>query len=111
MKNEINSANQGTGYLIRNGRTKEECYLQSIGKDPARNPVYDYLTGREVSMPKKRKWKCVESREEIGPRTTITSRWTADETKAMYFGSRAEAEKTILKWKVLQMAKAFVVQG
>ena len=111
MNNEINSANQGTGYLIRNGRTKEECYLQSIGKDPARNPVYDFLTGREIPKKRNRKWKCVESREEIGPKTTATSRWTADETKAMYFGSRAEAEELIQKWKVLKMARAYVVQG
>ena len=109
MQNEINSANTGAGFLIRNGRTGEECYLVDVGKDIPRDLEAEAFGD---SAPKRgRKWKCVESREKIAPKSTTTSIWTQDETLAMYFGSRAEAQDLIKNWHVLQMAGAYVVQA
>ena len=111
MKSETNSANSGAGFLIRNGRTKEECYLRSVGYDPVKGILVKDEFGQRLVPKKGRKWKCVESRQEIRPKSTTTAIWTRDETQAMYFGSRAEAQKLIDKWLVLRLANPTIVQG
>ena len=110
MKSKTNSANSGAGFLIRNGRTKEEVYLMSVGKDKAKDRM-EFGSDQEPILRKGRKWKCVESIEEIMPKSTTTAIWTRDETQAMYFGSRVEAQKLIDKWLVLRLANPTIVEG
>lgn len=102
------SANQGAGYLIRNGRTAEECYLKSVMKDRVRDPLLE--AGFDWKKTKRRKRRPEKKQEEL-PDTCATAIWTMDETQALYFGSRAEAQELIDGWNVLKLARAVVIQG
>ena len=84
-------------YLIKHTGMQEEYYLKDVTKERLKDP-------EPVHSHKGRKWKCVESREEITPRGENVATWTQDETQAQYFGSRKEAEKLIKKWPVLRFA-------
>ena len=105
---QVVSANNGAGFLIRNGRTKEEVYLKSIRKERSRDLQMEY----EFHMPngnaprrKKRKEK-----EEIQAMCAVST-WTADETQAMYFDTRKDAERMIESWDLLKHAHAEIIQG
>ena len=102
------SANQGAGYLIRNGRTQEECYLKAIQKDRNRDPLLE--EGFDWKKKKTRKRRPEKAPEEL-PDTCITAIWTMDETQAKYFSSAAEAQQLIDRTKILQRAHARVIQG
>ena len=102
------SANQGAGYLIRNGRTAEECYLKCILKDRNRDIVLE--EGFDWKKKRTRKRRPEKKPEELSE-ICATAVWMTDETQATYFSSRAEAQKLIDQWHVLQMARAVVIQG
>ena len=102
------SANQGAGYLIQNGRTQEECYLKCILKDRNRDIVLE--EGFDWKKKKARKRRPEKKPEELSE-ICATAVWMTDETQATYFSSRAEAQKLIDQWHVLQMARAVVIQG
>ena len=102
------SANQGAGYLIRNGRTQEECYLKCILKDRNRDIVLE--EGFDWKKKRTRKRRPEKKPEELSE-ICATAVWMTDETQATYFSSRAEAQKLIDQWHVLQMARAVVIQG
>lgn len=101
------SANDGAGYLIRNGRTKEEVYLKSVSRERMREIMAEYEfhlpKGRK---PRKKKQKPEEGTQEYG----ATATWTEDETAAMHFETMREAQQLIDKWSILRMAGATIVK-
>ena len=105
------SANAGAGFLIRNGRTKEEAYLKSIRKERKTSWMESPVGQQEVPDSKKARRRGEIEPEDEAPQLCAVATWTMDEEQAMYFGSRAEAEKMIQKWPVLQHARAEVIQG
>lgn len=57
----------GCEYLIKNGRTKEECYLKSIGTEKVRDPLFEYEYGQNFGT-RKKKGKKQKKQEEERPR-------------------------------------------
>lgn len=102
------SANDGAGYLIRNGRTKEECYLKDVRTERGRDLISEYTFQLPGSRPPKRRKK---KEEEETPEACAVATWTTDETQAMYFDTMRDAQKLIEKWSVLRMAKPTIVRG
>lgn len=103
------SANSGAGYLIRNGRTKEEVYLKDIRNERYRDPMAETEFHLDGSRPMRRRKKA--ETEKAAPENCAVATWTPDETQAMYFPTLREAEKTIERWHELRMARATIVRG
>lgn len=101
----------GHEYLIKNGRTKEECYLKSIATEKSRDVLLEYKYGQNLGNKKKRSRKREWIREEEKPQGQTVATWTEDETQAMYFGSMIEAQRVIDRWRVLQWARATIVSA
>ena len=104
------SANSGAGYLIKNGRTREEVYLKEIRTERVRNIAMEnefHLEGSGKARRRKRK----EEQEKKAPDSCAVATWTKDETQEMYFPTLREAEKTIERWHVLRMARPTIVRG
>lgn len=96
-------------YLIRNGAVKEECYLKDVSKGKPKAMLDEFEFGRtpnEQSRKKGQKWEwsCVRDHSEETPKGFVTATWTKDETQALYFPTRAAAEKLIKKYSVLRNA-------
>ena len=101
----------GHEYLIKNGRTKEECYLKSIGTEKIRDVLLEYAYGQSLGEKKTKSRKREWIREEEKPKGQSVATWTEDETQAMYFGSVIEAQRVIDRWPVLKMAKATIISA
>ena len=100
----------GGEFLIRNGQTKEECYLKSIRNEKSRDLLLDYAYGQNMgNLPKKSRKGA--KKEDTTSRGEAVATWTEDETQAMYFRSRIEAQRVIDRWRVLQWAKATIVSA
>lgn len=87
-------------YLIKHSQIDEEYYLKDVKRERSNEPMF---------KARGRKWKNVESRDEINPRGASTATWTKDETLARYFQSRKEAERMIKEYPVLRFAKVIEV--
>lgn len=107
---QAGGASQGTGWLIRNGRTAEECYLKDIRKERYRDPLFEIEYGTPARE-RGRKRKHAEERQEDMPEPCAVATWTMDETQAIYYASAAEARKVIASWPLLQKARAKVIQA
>ena len=104
------SANQGAGYLIRNGRTQEECYLKCILKDRNRDIVLE--EGFDWKKKRTRKRRPEKKPEEL------SEIFRANAKKSQYVKSSLirrihieEAQELIDGWNVLKLARAVVIQG
>lgn len=94
-------------FIIKNGAIKEDYYLKSVTMDHPRNQdpaVWGTPKGRG------RKWKRESDAERQRPKGDVTATWTTDETKAMYFRSRKEAQGMIDKWSRV-LRNAMIVEG
>lgn len=102
------SANGGAGWLIRNGRVREEYYLKSIRNEKVR----DIVAENEFHLPKGRPPRKRGREKPRAPEEAcLTAIWTQDETQAMYFPTMREAQKMIEKFSILRMARATIVRG
>lgn len=111
MDNYTGKSENGQEWLIRNGRTKEECYLRMIRKERKSSWAEDPVGSLQIQKKKKASRRSEVLPEETAPGLCAVATWTMDETQAMYFRSEAEALALIEQWPVLKKAKARPVQG